>query len=244
MDKICTVCTFLLYALRPLSKITDIWDYKDIIQAVIIFMGWGGGGGLTTTINTGVATGILAGIPALLFLLAGIKLQFKVKKYDMREVELVFAPDVYPSCRIQEGGVTTYRVGLRTKGKKKVCSRVELVRFRPQNANFLPQPLTPMNMPTTGEGWVEVNPGTTPNQFINVVQWMPEGEIVICYHQQQGNRLWPNMIPVQEYVFTLLVQTRDASSFEEDFIVKVENKELVFREVLSSQVSHKEGSQS
>jgi len=240
-----TILIFIIYALRPLSKTADIWNIKDIVQTVIIILGWGGGGWIMT-INTALAVGILVGIPALLFLIAGIKLQFKVNKYNMRKVELVFDPDLYPSCRCscirQEGVVTTiYRVGLRAKGNRTVYARVELARFTPQNANFLPQPLTPMDIPIKGEGWVEVNPSGTPNQFINVVEWALErGEIAICYHRDQENqRLWPNMIPVREYMFTLLVQVRDDSYFEEDFLVNVENGELVFRKVRPSQVSHK-----
>jgi len=72
------IFTFIFCALKPLSKTADVWDIKDIIQAVAILVGWGGGGGWTLTTNTNIAVWVLAGIPALLFLIAGIKLQFRL----------------------------------------------------------------------------------------------------------------------------------------------------------------------
>ncbi len=92
---------FIFYSFKPLSKTADAWDIKDIIQAILIILGWSGGGGWTLSISHNIAIWILAGMPAILFLIAGVKLQyrllrarfyFKFDSYDKKLLSLPPAP--------------------------------------------------------------------------------------------------------------------------------------------------------
>jgi hypothetical protein len=222
---------FIWLALRPISKAEAAygwWEIMNLLPPIAYFVV-----PAITDWTTSFDFIWFAVVPAILLLIAGIKLQYRLEKYEAKQVELLFDPSRFPSCRMQEertlGVMTTiYRVGLRAVGRRTVDARIQLLRFMPQNANFLPQPLNPMNIPVSGGGWVTVNPSQEPNQFINVVEWTPGEEIAICYHRGIGNRRqWPNTIPLGVYTFTLSVEVRDGATFEQNFTVNAEEGELV-----------------
>lgn len=82
----------LLLALRPLSKTADISDWKDIIQAVVVAGGYGGGGIVIQQLVAldWIKISYFAFVPALLLFIAAFKLQKKADDYDSRIPCIVF----------------------------------------------------------------------------------------------------------------------------------------------------------
>ena len=67
-------------AAKPLSKTADVWDWRDIINFIILASG--GGAGLVFPEN--IWHIVLVSLPAILFMVAGIKAQYKVNKYETK----------------------------------------------------------------------------------------------------------------------------------------------------------------
>ncbi|MDD5312395.1 MAG: hypothetical protein PHO26_05095 [Dehalococcoidia bacterium] len=81
----------LLLSIKPLSKASDIWDYKDIINLIILLL-YGGGAVLIEQFVhlEWFRISYLAFIPALLLLIAACKLQRKADDIDSKRPRLIF----------------------------------------------------------------------------------------------------------------------------------------------------------
>jgi hypothetical protein len=90
----------LLLALKPLSKTADIWDIKDIINFLIL-AAYGGGAKLTQPIfSLEWHIVYLAFIPALLLLIAAIKLQKSNDDFQSNMPDITFLDGMIASGTI------------------------------------------------------------------------------------------------------------------------------------------------
>ena len=220
---------FLFYSFKPLSRTADVWDIKDIIQATVLVLGWGGGGSWTMTINTGIATGILAGIPALLFLVTGIKLQMKL----MPKIKLVYE-DKEPYKTVNEPYThdtgksipsrVRYRVGLQLLGTKAAELKVTLVKSEPRipriPADLRPPPPNMSQSPT-----FTVYPKDEITDFVQVVSYPWQNEETGEKEIQVDFQYNSVQIARGKYIFTLLVQGKDVPLYKRKFVAEVDNND-------------------
>ncbi len=228
---------FIIYSFKPLSKTADIWDAKDIIQAIFILGGWLGGGGYTMIENHSLAVWVLAGVPALLFLFAGIKLQMRLSakiKIEFDESKQPFKTTdeayIHPTDNIERPQKDTFRVGIKLFGNESKKVKLTLVKSDPP-LGFTPIDLRPHLFEGGFPPEITVNPTKDVANFFEVASYphlvkeSGKNEIRIHYHTIKNI---PNTIIPGKYIFTLEAQAENTQSDTRDFIVDVKDDRLIF----------------
>ena len=89
---------FLLLALKPLSKSADLWDWRDILN-FLIWVFYGRGITMEWLDLSWLKVGIIAFVPAILFVIAGVKAQYEVVKHEQKpkpKLEVAYGPYIEP----------------------------------------------------------------------------------------------------------------------------------------------------
>ena len=176
------------------------------------------------------------GVPILLFLIAGIKLQMKVDRYETSKLDLIFDQSKYPTCKLQldddSGGIkcrrTIFRLGIISKGKFTIDGvSIKLTDIKPEILTCGPITLQPVRF---AQGDFElsfaVNPGEIPTKYIELLYHDSDDGIVTIEHDNDYNHPIRVSLPSQskngEYILTLLAQGQDTTECEKRFKLRLD----------------------
>ena len=101
-----SICKFLWFAVRPASKLESAIGWSDLINLLVLSAYPTIPAIPVIDLSGGLKLAWFAGMPALLFLIAGIKLQFKLDSYQRRlpKLEYRFLPFPQSGTRIISQG--------------------------------------------------------------------------------------------------------------------------------------------
>ena len=218
---------FLWLAVRPISKLETAWDWWQIVNiippvAYII-------GPRIIEWSNNMQLAWFAGIPALLLLIAGIKLQMKL----MPKIKLVYE-DKEPYKTVNEPYThntgksipsrVRYKVGLQLLGTKATELKVTLVKSEPRipriPADLRPPPPNMSQSPT-----FTVYPKDEITDFVQVVSYPWQNEETGEKEIQVDFQYNSVQIARGKYIFTLLVQGKDVPSYKREFVAEVDNND-------------------
>jgi hypothetical protein len=169
-----------------------------------------------------------------------IQIYFHIKSKN-RQLEDLLSPKLdlalgdYPSCRHQwTSGIyttnTLYRVGLINLGGKTIDDvHVSLEKLEPQGIPFGPIKLTVMNQ--REDVMLNLNPGTIPSKFIDVIQVITS-ENQSIFSLQYDVKGVPNEIKPGNYRLNLLAEGKDVPSCRKSFLITWDGNNSKFVEKL------------
>lgn len=207
------ILRFLWLALRPISKLESAVGWWDVLN-LVVWVAYPTVGKIAPLAELFKEAPLawFVGIPALLFLIAGIKLQFKVANYEEVPLEISYDKND-PECKRDEPSNRLWRVGVKnSKGRilERVIVRLEkaeaLEKAEPQKIPDLGLALHPMSVRGSKEGWegdgsFSIRPNAT--EHVDVLRYLPESDELHIVFQ-----FWERTIPYGSYKFTIEAQAK------------------------------------
>ena len=223
-------------AIKPLGKSKDVWGWAEFLQPLVVLAGWGAAAGVGIWQVPWSGFVILGVVPSLLLLAAAIRLQLQLDSYEAPQLEFVFDPARYPSCRMAHpNGRVQYRVGVRPIASRSVEEvRVEVTDVQPPPESWyhaLPLVLHPKD--AAGSVTFTANPYV--ENYVDVIDGLRgESRSILVYYAgvfdfQQGLLRLETYLPPDTHRLRLRATGRDVRPCEEDFVVSItESEELLF----------------
>lgn len=109
------------------------------------------------------------GIPALLFLIAGVKLQLKLNAYEKPLLEFVF-DDKYCVQMPQDYGMLFF-IGIKNSSGKDVEAEVILKEILPDTLHNISMALNPKDAPKNSPSSFHVPRSIEPTKFVEIFEW-------------------------------------------------------------------------
>lgn len=247
---------FVLFALRPTASALGVFDWVDLIRALIALLGISGAGLLGRLLDSWLFT-VIAPLLVLVLLLviAGTRLQGTVQQMQTPLLIVEYDPGD-PQCRVKRqlfskaengeripsGIAVDFRVKVRTKGARTIPNvEVMLQRMAPAEVSELPQPLHPLTNPRslgsrTASSTFNVNPNPTALHYVSVASFRERrnsGGFDRALDLGFQSEMVSKEVPLQNYELVLAVHGQDVPGATRIFRLEWDEKNaaLLFYEV-------------
>jgi hypothetical protein len=221
---------FLWFAIRPISKATDVLEWWHLLNIILLYYF----APLTPLLSLGdiKIDNIIwfVGIPALLFLIAGIKLQYRVNNYEKLALRFVVNDDNNRRTpEMMNNRITDIRklyfIGVETIGQKTINDvEISLKEIRPDFLlNGGAVPLNPKDASQNTSSKFSLNPGIV--TFVELFDWMKsENDMGLHFYPNYHNpiRTIPSTLQMMPYKLTIIATGKDIGSVEGKLSINID----------------------